>query len=348
MAHKAIAWTLGEDSSVTRLYAAELDLEKHLENWAERDPEIVGGDVLLIGRQKYTDFGGIVDLLGIGPNGELVIIELKRDRTLRETVAQALEYAAWASHLPYDRILEIATEYHGSSDKFAERFRQTFGTDVPDTVNQSQRIVLVAPEVTEGVRAVVEYLAETYGVPINALSFSLFNVGGSAVLVREVVLSDEEVISRPEHGSKTVPTVEKLLQQADAAGLGEITRYLWSLHSNFPPPQRYMNGWGFRLKSGKLYRSLFTVFPTGSKQAKDRVVISMCADNLAELFGHPSSDCQQFIQRIAESIGHPEASPWVGWDRFSLQNVDAAKQFVGDLRKFTGLELPEEDEAEER
>ena len=49
---------------------------------------------MLIGRQVRTSFGGIIDLLAIAPDGSLVLIELKRDKTPREIVAQALDYAS--------------------------------------------------------------------------------------------------------------------------------------------------------------------------------------------------------------------------------------------------------------
>jgi hypothetical protein len=37
-----------------------------------------------IGRQEKTGFGGIIDLLAISPDGSLVLIQLKRDKTPRE------------------------------------------------------------------------------------------------------------------------------------------------------------------------------------------------------------------------------------------------------------------------
>ena len=45
---------------------------------------------MLIGRQEDTGYGGRIDLLAVAPDGALILIELKRDRTPREVVAQAL------------------------------------------------------------------------------------------------------------------------------------------------------------------------------------------------------------------------------------------------------------------
>ena len=51
------------------------------------------------------------DLLGIDSEGNLVIVELKRDKAPKEVVAQLLEYAAWANELSKEQIQKIAEDY---------------------------------------------------------------------------------------------------------------------------------------------------------------------------------------------------------------------------------------------
>lgn len=68
-----------------------LNNEQRLENWVVKDPSILGIDVLLIGRQVITVNGGRIDLLAIDHEANLVLVELKRDKTPREIVAQALD-----------------------------------------------------------------------------------------------------------------------------------------------------------------------------------------------------------------------------------------------------------------
>src|SRR5665213_2907820 len=70
-------------------------LESELENWIVESPDILGDDLLIIARQKDVQGVGRLDLLAIRPNGELVIIELKRTLAPREAIAQALDYASW-------------------------------------------------------------------------------------------------------------------------------------------------------------------------------------------------------------------------------------------------------------
>ena len=64
-----------------------------LEEWIISNPEILGEDITVIGRQINTSSGPL-DLLGIDRNGNMVIIELKRDKLPREVLAQAIDYAA--------------------------------------------------------------------------------------------------------------------------------------------------------------------------------------------------------------------------------------------------------------
>jgi len=75
------------------LIEARLPSERVLEDMIVAAPRILSDEWMLIGRQERTGNGGIVDLLAIAPDGALVLIELKRDRTPREVVAQAIEAA---------------------------------------------------------------------------------------------------------------------------------------------------------------------------------------------------------------------------------------------------------------
>lgn len=56
-----------------------------------------------------------MNLLGLDVDGNLVLIELKRDRTPREIVAQVLDYASWVAALKTPQIHEIARTYLNKS-----------------------------------------------------------------------------------------------------------------------------------------------------------------------------------------------------------------------------------------
>ena len=62
------------------------------------------------------------DLLALDQDGNLVIIELKKSKALREVTAQILEYAAWANELSEDAIIGIAATYlHAEPDQSRQR-----------------------------------------------------------------------------------------------------------------------------------------------------------------------------------------------------------------------------------
>jgi RecB family endonuclease NucS len=89
----------------------KIGLEERLEDWLEQDISIISDDLLVIGRQVRTTFEKYIDLLCIKRNGDVVIVELKKDKAPREVIAQVLEYASWVDDLSYEDISDIADNY---------------------------------------------------------------------------------------------------------------------------------------------------------------------------------------------------------------------------------------------
>jgi hypothetical protein len=104
-----------------------LPSEQRLEDMIVAEPRILSSEWMLIGRQVDTGLGGRIDLLAIAPDGTLVLVELKRNRTPREVVAQALDYASWVERLNAERIAAIYGWFRPQSSlvaDFAARFGQ--------------------------------------------------------------------------------------------------------------------------------------------------------------------------------------------------------------------------------
>ena len=97
--------TKGELSEVS---ISSPSTEALIEEWVAEDPSILGLDLLIIAQQHTTDFGGRIDLLGIDRDGDLTLIEMKRDRTPREIIAQTLDYGSWVKSLTTPRLHHIA------------------------------------------------------------------------------------------------------------------------------------------------------------------------------------------------------------------------------------------------
>ena len=63
------------------LGTAVLPTEAALEDFLEQDPSLLGTRLLVIGRQVRTPHGKFIDLLAMDADGNLHVLELKRDKT---------------------------------------------------------------------------------------------------------------------------------------------------------------------------------------------------------------------------------------------------------------------------
>lgn len=165
--------------------------EAMLEEMVKSRPEILSADWMLIGQQERTDFGGRIDLLAIAPDASLVLIELKRDRTPREVVAQALDYAAWVERLTRDRVMQIYRRFADGRD-LADDFRARFGAELVDEeINNGHQIILVAAELDDASERIVQYL-NNKDVAVNVIFFQVFQAGEQLLLSRAWLIDPGE------------------------------------------------------------------------------------------------------------------------------------------------------------
>ena len=105
--------------------------EERLEEIIEERIDILGlGNLFQIGRQVITDYGKRIFILAIDGQGDLHVIELKKDRTPREVVAQSLEYGFWIQGLSFEAIRELYAKHH-QGDDFDSAFTSHFEADLP-------------------------------------------------------------------------------------------------------------------------------------------------------------------------------------------------------------------------
>lgn len=179
-----------DGETVTKVETASLSAEDRLEDFVEGRIDILGlGDLLIIGRQVITRFGKRIDLLAIDAQGDLYVLELKKDRTPREVVAQALEYGFWIVDLSYEDIAEIYATHHEGED-FASGFSGRFDADVPETINAAHRLIIVASRMDQSTEQIVNYLSR-YDVPINVLFFEYLIDGEREYLARTWLAAPE-------------------------------------------------------------------------------------------------------------------------------------------------------------
>ena len=96
----------------------------------------------------------------------MVVVELKRDRTPRDVVAQALEYAAFAAGLDAAVLESILGEYYPDELMgLAEYHRKYFDQSEAVAFNKDQRIVIIGQQVTPEIRQTARFLGHK-GIPV--------------------------------------------------------------------------------------------------------------------------------------------------------------------------------------
>lgn len=186
--HHAI-WQVGQPA--TQLKPSKLSSEALLETMIVQDPSILSSAWMLIGRQEKTVDGGRIDLLAIAPDGSLVLVELKRDRTPREIVAQALDYASWVETLAAEHITQIYARFK-PGHSLEQDFQQRFGAPIDDdSLNGAHQIVIVAAELDPSTERIVQYLNDR-DIAINVLFFQVFDNGTQQLLSRAWLIDPSE------------------------------------------------------------------------------------------------------------------------------------------------------------
>jgi RecB family endonuclease NucS len=162
-----------------------------LEEWIVSNPSIIGPDILVIGRQVTTRPGPL-DLLAVDKDGNLVVIELKRDQLPREALAQAIDYASDVADWDIDKINGVCLAHT------EERLEDALNARFPDinlesiNVNETQRVILIGFSIEPSLERMIEWLSSNYSVNINAILLNYIKTkSGEELLTRTSIISEQ-------------------------------------------------------------------------------------------------------------------------------------------------------------
>ena len=197
-------WNVKGDK-VNPISQSRLDYENRLEKWLIEDISILSNSLAVIGSQVVTAYNKKIDILAINSIGEIVIIELKRDKTYREIVAQALDYATWVKDLDYDELNSIFNKYGKSEfSDLGEFFSFRFKKDSEETdFNSDHKMLIVGSEIDDSTVRIIDYLSsEPYSVNINAVNFNYFRDDNGNEFVAQSFIKPEESITEESRSKK--------------------------------------------------------------------------------------------------------------------------------------------------
>lgn len=304
-------WKVETGDKLRELTSTSLDLEARIENWLVEDIGILDPELLVIGRQVETDFGGVIDLLCIDEAGDLVIVELKRDKTPREITAQILDYASWIAGLSGDRVSKMADQFLGNRGPLAEAFKQCFGKELPDHVNEDHRMLIVGSRIDPSSERIISYLSDSYGVNINAATFQYFNPSdGHEFLARVFLLepSQVEYQTRTKGSTKRLPnlTYEGLEDIADRNGVGDLYRSAVSRLQAVLSRHTTRSSIGFTASVDGSRKTVLSLVPTESSVQKG-LRFHIYTSTFGSAFNLPEAEVKDLLPHGAEVW-----SPWPG------------------------------------
>jgi len=224
---------------------AEDNREIDLEILLEKNPEyfLENSKVLIIGRQVTTNLNTFIDLLGIDKEGNTVVIELKREKTPRETVAQILEYASFVENLNYEQLNKIYQDYSGDEMNLEEYHQQFFQNDEESKVafNKSSKLMIVAQTISTEIKQTALFLRKK-GIDIYCLEFKYFlNKSNEKMISSDYVVGEEEFLKSEKIKSAELPKVD---EKQFAASLNKYGETAFKAITNFAKENSLIFRWG--------------------------------------------------------------------------------------------------------
>ncbi|MED1585558.1 endonuclease NucS [Bacillus pacificus] len=157
-----------EEVQETTFFENDLKERQHIEEWIRKTPEVLQEDLLIIGHE-YDKFevNERLDLLALDKEGNLVIIEVKRDVTGSNVDFQALKYASYCARLSPQDVLDIYSDYirtHAlqldAKDGLMEFLEVDDEEELNTLLNTTQRIIIVGKEIDKRILSVCTWLYE--------------------------------------------------------------------------------------------------------------------------------------------------------------------------------------------
>ena len=163
-------------------------------------PDVIEPGLFVVAEEfsNWTSSLRSIDLLGIGADRRLVVVELKRGDTGETMELQAIRYAAMAANMTLDQIVEAHEKYlrgRGIAEDAEERVRARLvedgGVEEPQVATERPRILLVSEDFSKELTTSVLWLNEA-GLDIRCVRLRVYRYRD------ERLIDVDQVIPLPE------------------------------------------------------------------------------------------------------------------------------------------------------
>lgn len=174
---------------------------RHIQAWVRQCPTLLGEDLLIVA-EEFDRFQGSddrLDLLALDKQGNLVVIEFKRDSHAGYADLQAIRYAAMVSAMTISKLLpyfaghlrKIEGDEFGNTDEAMKRIQAFIGDPNFVELSDRPRIILCSQDFSQELTTAVLWL-RTFSVDISCVKIVPHKISGQIVIVPTRIIPIEE------------------------------------------------------------------------------------------------------------------------------------------------------------
>ena len=173
----------------------------HIQEWVREAPEILGEELLVVTIEfdRFNNSNDRLDILAIDRQGNLVIVELKRDSYAGYAELQAIRYAAMTSSMTIEKLLPYYNNYQKKYLNIESPSNELSRTNIEEFVNDENfkelsnnpRIILCSEDFSQEITTTVLWL-NSNGLDISCIKIKPHKIGEQIVIVPNKIIPLEE------------------------------------------------------------------------------------------------------------------------------------------------------------
>jgi hypothetical protein len=239
-----------------KMIALNIWERQHIEEWVRQSPEILGEELLILAVEfdRFVQSDDRLDILALDRDGNLVVVELKRDLTAGFADLQAIRYAAMVSSMKIDTLLPYYVSYrkkaYGEQISLTDARDQIIDFVESDTFSDfstKPRIILCSEGFSYEITTTVLWLRASQ-IDISCVTITPYKVGESIVIVPKVIIPlaeakqylieiQEKTVEREQSSRTARPKTNRILIENKLVQAGDKL-YL----KNLPSYIKYLEG----------------------------------------------------------------------------------------------------------
>ena len=180
----------------------ELDIweRRDIQEWIRKCPEMLGEKLLILSIEfdRFSNSNDRLDILALDTEGNLVVIELKRDSAAGLADLQAIRYAAMVSSMTIDMVIPYFVAYAEkySNEKIKpleakERIENFVELDEFYELSSKPRIILCSEGFSTEITTTVLWLRQS-GIDITCVKITPYCLGEQSVIVPNIIIPLQE------------------------------------------------------------------------------------------------------------------------------------------------------------